>query len=317
MASQNTSNIPTRHILLLDDVNLMCQFLNETLRTIPNVECHTASRIASAEGTLSRVPISMAIIDLNLPDGSGLDIVKLIRKGEGKGDHDVPILIFSGNTYKEAVKECLLFKVTDFIVKPIVAMELRKRVEAHLNKAQELEPPQFFQELDRKLQAEKPKPVVKKPSSSVVSKDDEEDTPRVPPPKIEKEVQENLYIKWPAAATTGFHQLDRRLKDLCYHLNHFHFYRTEKDVYPTAEKDVEQIKLCIDDLKYAIKPLRSANPNLPIWKALEERIKLIAELPFKKLSPNKISVDAKKNFSKSLRTAWLGILTKPIIQRKK
>lgn len=316
MASQNPNLSATRHILLLDDVNLMCQFLNETLRTIPNVECHTASRIASAEGTLSRVPVSMAIIDLNLPDGSGLDIVKLIRKGEGKGEHDIPILIFSGNTYKEAVTECLQFKVTDFIVKPIVAMELRKRVEMHLNSHKNLEPAQFFQEIDRKLQESKPKPVIKKPTQSVVN-NNEDESKRATSVNKEQEVQENLYIKWPAAATTGYHQLDRRLKDLCYHLNHFHFYRTEKDVYPTAEKDVDQIKLCIDDLNYAIKPLRAASQKLKLWKALEERLKIIAELPFKRLSANKVSDEAKKNFSKSLRTAWLGVLTKPIIQRKK
>lgn len=305
------------NVLILDDVNLMCQFLSETLRPISGVECHTAARVASAEGVLERVSVSLAIIDLNLPDGNGLEIVKAIRKGEGKGRHDIPILIFSGNAYKEAVTQCVQFKVNDFIVKPIVAIELRKKVEAHLKTSTKLPGPEFFQQLDSKLSAENEKEVSAKPSSSVVQAPSNDSGSRYKPVKRSDDVENNQFVKWPENATTGFHQLDRRLKDLCYQLNHFHFYRTTKPVYPTAKQDVDQIILCIDDLNYAIKPLESAKPNLPIWTALTSRIKIISELPFERLSADKVTDDTKKSFSKNLRNAWLGILSKPIIQRKK
>ena len=94
------SHSKTKHILLVDDVNLMCQFLNETLRVIPNVECHTASRVTTADTILQRYAIDLAIIDLNLPDGSGLDIVKKIRKGGTKEKH-----IRAGKKVKEAGME--------------------------------------------------------------------------------------------------------------------------------------------------------------------------------------------------------------------
>lgn len=305
------------NVLILDDVNLMCQFLSETLRPISGVECHTAARVASAAGVLERVAVSLAIIDLNLPDGNGIEIVKAIRKGEGKGAHDIPILIFSGNTYKEAVTECVQFKVNDFIVKPIIAMELRKKVEAHLKKPVELPGCEYFQKLDAELMAKKPKEPSVKPTSSVVQSKTPQSSGSYSSKKRADEIENNQFLKWPANATTGFHQLDRRLKDLCYQLNHFHFYRTHKPVYPTAQKDIEQISLCIDDLNYAVKPLKKANPDLAIWQALQNRVKMISELPFKRLSADKITEDTGKAFSKNLRNAWLAILSKPIIQRKK
>ncbi len=310
------SHTKAKHILLVDDVNLMCQFLNETLRVIPNVECHTASRVTTAGTILQRYAIDLAIIDLNLPDGSGLDIVKKIRKGECKGEHDIPILIFSGNTYKQAVKECLLFQVSDIVAKPIIAIELRKRVENHLNSQKKINAPEYYCEIDKKLLADAP-PKVHKPSPSIVNATQTYSAVNRLKTETKLDDSVNQFIKWPSDATTGFHQIDRRLKDLCFQLNHFHFYRTEKDVYPTAKEDIKKISMCLDDLNFAIRPIKAAQPTLPIWKPFYERIKMIEELPFQKYSTPKISSENKTFFSKSLRTAWMGILTKPIIQKKK
>ncbi|MUH71711.1 response regulator [Psychrosphaera haliotis] len=312
----NVQKVRTVHILLVDDVNLMCQFLNETLRVIPGVECHTASRVSTADTLLQRYDMELAIIDLNLPDGSGLEIVKQIRKGECKGSHDIPVLIFSGNTYKEAVKECLMFQVSDIMAKPIVALELRKRVQNHLNKKANINTAEHFQELDKKLREANPPKEVKVKSSVVKNEPSEQTKARKQLESADSEAV-NQFIKWPSDATTGFHQIDRRLKDLCFQLNHFHFYRTDKETYPTAKEDIKQIRMCLDDLNYAIKPIKASNPDLAIWKPFSERIKMISELPFDKYSTPKLALQGKGQFSKSLRTAWMGILTKPIIQRKK
>lgn len=305
-----------RHVLLVDDVNLMCQFLNETLRMIPNVECHTASKVNTAETILRRYPIKLAIIDLNLPDGSGIELVRQIRKGEVKGEYDIPILIFTGNTYKETIKQCLMFQVSDIIAKPIVAMELRKRVEANLATKKKLKPAQHYQDLAREIEKLEPPKQTVKPTGSVVKSTPGQSQANRPSAEKKDEEGPKQFIKWPQEATTGYHQLDRRLKDLCYQLNHFHHYRTTKDTYPTASDDIQQIKMCIDDLNYAIKPLRSSNPKDDIWKALVDRIKNISELPFKKYSAPKLDKTKKEQFSKSLRTAWMSILSKPIIKKK-
>jgi DNA-binding response OmpR family regulator len=309
--------VEVRHVLLVDDVNLMCQFLNETLRMIPNVECHTASKVNTAESILRRYPVKLAILDLNLPDGSGLELVKQIRKGEVKGDYDIPILIFTGNTYKETIKQCLMFNVSDIIAKPIVAMELRKRVEANLAKKKKLKPAQYYQDIDRELEKIAPPKAAVKPTSSVVNSRPTASTVRRPGQENKSEDGPSQFIKWPSDATTGYHQLDRRLKDLCFQLNHFHHYRTTKETYPTAEDDIQQIKMCMDDLDYAIKPLKSAKPNEEIWPALQQRLKMLKEVPYKKYSAPKLDSKKKELFAKSLRTAWMSILSKPIIQRKK
>ena len=78
----------------------------------------------------SRTP-SLVILEATLPDGSGLDVCRSIRRGDPK----VPILMVSARGEEIDVVVGLEIGADDYIVKPVRMRELLARITAHLRKA--------------------------------------------------------------------------------------------------------------------------------------------------------------------------------------
>ena len=72
------------------------------------------------------------IMDINLPDGNGLEITKELRN---KYKIDDPILMISANGWLETKLEWFNSWVDDYIVKPFSPLELQARIQAIINKA--------------------------------------------------------------------------------------------------------------------------------------------------------------------------------------
>ena len=70
-----------------------------------------------AEGfaLLEREQISLIIIDVKLPDGSGIDFIRRIREA---GVH-TPVLIHSGVAFKKVIDEAREAGADDYLVKPL------------------------------------------------------------------------------------------------------------------------------------------------------------------------------------------------------
>jgi len=73
--------------------------------------------------------IDLIILDINLPDGSGLDFCKDIRKVS-----DVPIIMLTANDMETDVVTGFQLGADDYITKPFSLMILRSRVEAILRR---------------------------------------------------------------------------------------------------------------------------------------------------------------------------------------
>ena len=73
----------------------------------------------------------LAIVDLRLPDVSGLDVVREIRKTTG-----VPIVIFTAFGDTESVVAGLESGADDFLSKPIASLELAARLRAILRRTE-------------------------------------------------------------------------------------------------------------------------------------------------------------------------------------
>jgi len=87
--------------------------------------------VAWAQQTLASSPVDLCIIDLDLPDGSGLSLVKELR-----GHSDVGIIILTGRG--DEMDQVLGFELgaDDYVVKPFRLRELRARVNAVARRAQ-------------------------------------------------------------------------------------------------------------------------------------------------------------------------------------
>ncbi|GAA4216510.1 DNA-binding NarL/FixJ family response regulator [Sagittula marina] len=69
-----------KRILILEDIAEARNWLERiVLEIYPQAEVVTASRVAVAK-TLALQPIDLALIDLGLPDGSGLEVLRILRR---------------------------------------------------------------------------------------------------------------------------------------------------------------------------------------------------------------------------------------------
>ena len=70
-------------ILLLEDLPEIRTWLKAlVLQVFPQAQVSEASRVHDALGLVSAIPFQLALIDLGLPDGSGVDVVTALRESQ-------------------------------------------------------------------------------------------------------------------------------------------------------------------------------------------------------------------------------------------
>jgi DNA-binding response OmpR family regulator len=80
----------------------------------------------SAETALLTTPYDLLLLDIGLPDGSGLDVLKKLRREK----NDLPVLILTAYDETPHKIEGLDSSADDYLVKPFDLDELRARIRA-------------------------------------------------------------------------------------------------------------------------------------------------------------------------------------------
>ncbi|EHQ90538.1 response regulator transcription factor [Desulfosporosinus youngiae] len=83
--------------------------------------------LAEARQAARSTPFQLVILDLNLPDGNGLDFLKELRQTSA-----LPVIILTANDLETDVVRGLELGADDYITKPFSLMILRARVNARL-----------------------------------------------------------------------------------------------------------------------------------------------------------------------------------------
>ena len=79
--------------------------------------------LKSDSAILNREDITLVLLDVNLPDGNGIDFVREIRKNS-----QVPIILLTVNNMEVDIVTGLEAGANDYITKPFSLMVLRARV---------------------------------------------------------------------------------------------------------------------------------------------------------------------------------------------
>ncbi|WP_339628173.1 response regulator [uncultured Maribacter sp.] len=67
----------------------------------------------------------LVLVDINMPDMSGLEVVKHIKSGTKKG---VPVLVMSGNTQENIIMDGFTLGIDDYMKKPVSLDEMAARI---------------------------------------------------------------------------------------------------------------------------------------------------------------------------------------------
>ena len=92
--------------------------------------CSQAYNIASAREMYHQQQYDLVLLDINLPDGDGIDFLTEIRKTD-----DIPVIMLTANNMEMDIVSALELGADDYITKPFSLMVLRARVDVQLRKS--------------------------------------------------------------------------------------------------------------------------------------------------------------------------------------
>lgn len=119
-------------ILLVDDEVDLCILLQMTLSRM-GVKTHIAHRISQAKKFFKEFRYDACITDLNLPDGSGLDLVEHVNQHHSQ----TPIAVLTAYGNMEIAIAALKAGAFDFVNKPINQIHLHQLIQKALNTPKE------------------------------------------------------------------------------------------------------------------------------------------------------------------------------------
>jgi two-component system KDP operon response regulator KdpE len=118
-----------RRVLVVDDERQILRAMRVILREA-GFEVTTAATVAEALDSLAVRPPEAAIVDLILPDGDGVDILRSIREWS-----EMPVIVLSAVGEEAEKVRALEAGADDYVTKPFGTGELIARVRAALRRA--------------------------------------------------------------------------------------------------------------------------------------------------------------------------------------
>lgn len=112
-------------LIVEDDLNI-CNFVKAILST-HSYQVITAHNSKNGEMMFHSHCPDLLILDLGLPDGDGIDFIKMVRESSG-----MPIIVLSARTSESDKVEALDLGANDYVTKPFGTDELLARVRVAL-----------------------------------------------------------------------------------------------------------------------------------------------------------------------------------------
>jgi DNA-binding NtrC family response regulator len=106
--------MPRGHILVLDDEPSILTTLQKAL-TLEGYGVDVAGGIGVAEEKLQKKSYDIALLDVSLPDGDGVDLLKRLRAS----GNDLPVVMMSGHATIDAAVRATRLGALDFLEKPL------------------------------------------------------------------------------------------------------------------------------------------------------------------------------------------------------
>lgn len=111
-------------ILAIDDQQLILLSVEKRLSEL-GYEVKTANSGASGIKLFDSYKPDLVLVDMNMPDMSGMEVVKHIRFFK---DSKTPVLVMSGNTYESIILDGFTLGIDDYLKKPVSLDEMTARI---------------------------------------------------------------------------------------------------------------------------------------------------------------------------------------------
>lgn len=115
-------------VLVVDQSQTIRRMIVNTLRQMGYHNCHEAGTGMEAIRSLAARPLGLVILQRHLPDMSGVDLARAMRRKEAT--RGMGILIVTKNESKEEVVAARRVGVTEWVVMPLNASVLKAKIAA-------------------------------------------------------------------------------------------------------------------------------------------------------------------------------------------
>ena len=116
------------HLLLIEDDGALGRGICLALEG-GGLEVTVCRSLAEGRRALESGAFDLLILDINLPDGNGLDFLRALRR-----EHAVPVILLTANDLETDIVAGLELGADDYITKPFSLAVLRARVHAQLRR---------------------------------------------------------------------------------------------------------------------------------------------------------------------------------------
>lgn len=116
-------------IVIVEDDKAISQFLASSLHTA-GLHTSISQTRQQAFQSIKTLRPQLIILDLELPDGDGKDLIKQLREHS-----DIPIIVLSARQSEQEKVACFHLGADDYLAKPFGIQELLARVQAALRRA--------------------------------------------------------------------------------------------------------------------------------------------------------------------------------------
>lgn len=114
--------------LVVDDDKFSRTFVKTALYQIGIKNTKEASNATEAVEVLRNNKINVVLMDQQLPEQSGLELVRKIKEGKIGDSKDMPIIMVTIDTKENTVMEAKSVGIHEYLVKPISPLALKKRL---------------------------------------------------------------------------------------------------------------------------------------------------------------------------------------------
>lgn len=114
-------------VLVVDDFSTMRRIIKNILRQIGFTNVVEADDGTTAWDILNKDRIEFIISDWNMPQMTGIELLRKVRASEEFGD--LPFLMVTAEAQQENIIEAVQAKVSNYIVKPFTADVMKQKID--------------------------------------------------------------------------------------------------------------------------------------------------------------------------------------------
>lgn len=122
-----------KNVLVVDDSPTMRRMVMASLRALPDVRFDEAGSGLETIEHLALGPVDLVILDLNMPDMHGMEVIEFLRGHQSY--RSIPVLVLTTRGDDTSRADALAAGATRYLTKPFQPNELMAHARALLNTA--------------------------------------------------------------------------------------------------------------------------------------------------------------------------------------